>query len=72
MGVQVRETYPGSLYLRITYRNIRKTKAIGSKGIYSHWVPGTRRVTTSILDTNPAIMPEIRRLIAGVISRNAN
>ena len=27
--------------------------------IYSHWVPGTRRVTTSILDTKPANMPEI-------------
>ncbi len=27
--------------------------------IYSHWVPGTRRVTTSVLDTNPAITPEV-------------
>ena len=27
--------------------------------IYSHWVPGTRRVTTSILDTRPASTPEI-------------
>jgi integrase len=26
---------------------------------YSHWVPGTRRVATSILDTKPARMPEI-------------
>jgi hypothetical protein len=31
MGVQVREIYPGSWYLRITYRGIRKTKAAGSK-----------------------------------------
>lgn len=27
--------------------------------IYSHWVPGTRRVTTSILDTKSASTPEI-------------
>ena len=27
--------------------------------IYSHWVPGTRRVTTSILDTKAASTPEI-------------
>jgi len=27
--------------------------------IYSHWVPGTRRVATSILDTKPAGMPDI-------------
>jgi integrase len=27
--------------------------------IYSHWVPGTRRVTTSILDTKLASMPEV-------------
>ena len=27
--------------------------------IYSHWVPGTRRVTTSILDTKSANIPEI-------------
>ncbi len=26
--------------------------------IYAHWVPGTRRVTTSVLDTKPASMPE--------------
>jgi hypothetical protein len=31
MGVQVREIYSGSWYLRITYRGIRKTKAVGSK-----------------------------------------
>jgi hypothetical protein len=30
--------------------------------IYSHWVPGTRRVTTSILDTKPASTPEINHL----------
>ncbi len=30
--------------------------------IYSHWVPGTRRVTTSILDTKPASTPEINPL----------
>ncbi len=28
--------------------------------IYSHWVPGTRRVTTSILDTKSAGTPEIK------------
>jgi len=28
--------------------------------IYSHWVPGTRRVTTSILDTTRANTPEIK------------
>jgi integrase len=27
--------------------------------IYAHWVPGTRRVTTSILDMKPASTPEI-------------
>jgi integrase len=27
--------------------------------IYSHWVPGTRRITTSILDTKSASIPEI-------------
>jgi integrase len=27
--------------------------------IYSHWVPGTRRVTTSVLDTKPGSTPEI-------------
>ena len=26
--------------------------------IYAHWVPGTRRVTTSVLDTKPASTPE--------------
>jgi len=31
MGVQVREIYPGSWYLRITYRGTRVTKAVGSK-----------------------------------------
>jgi len=31
MGVKVREIYPGKWYLRITYRNIRKTVAAGSK-----------------------------------------
>ncbi len=31
MGVKVREIYPGCWYLRITYQNIRKTKAVGSK-----------------------------------------
>jgi integrase len=31
MGVQVRQIYPGSWYLRITYQGIRKTKAVGSK-----------------------------------------
>jgi integrase len=30
--------------------------------IYSHWVPGTRRVTTSILDTKPASTSEINPL----------
>jgi integrase len=30
--------------------------------IYSHWVPGTRRVTTSVLDTKPASTPEINPL----------
>jgi integrase len=30
--------------------------------IYSHWVPGTRRITTSILDTKPASTPEINPL----------
>jgi hypothetical protein len=29
MGVKVREIYPGKWYLRITYRNIRKTVAVG-------------------------------------------
>ncbi len=28
--------------------------------IYSHWVPGTRRVATSILDSESASMPEIK------------
>ncbi len=27
--------------------------------IYSHWVPGTRRITTSILDTKSVSMPEM-------------
>jgi hypothetical protein len=27
MSVKIREIYPGKWYLRITYRNIRKTKA---------------------------------------------
>ncbi len=27
--------------------------------IYSHWVPGTRRVTTSILDSESASIPDI-------------
>ncbi len=31
MGVQVRQIYEGSWYLRITYQGIRKTKAVGSK-----------------------------------------
>ena len=31
MGVHIREIYPGKWYLRITYKNIRKTKAAGSK-----------------------------------------
>jgi integrase len=31
MTVHVREIYPGKWYLRITYQNIRKTKACGSK-----------------------------------------
>jgi len=31
MGVQVRQIYKGKWYLRITYRGIRKTKAVGSK-----------------------------------------
>jgi integrase len=31
MGVQVRQIYDGSWYLRITFRGIRKTKAVGSK-----------------------------------------
>jgi integrase len=31
MGVHIREIYPGRWYLRITYKNIRKTKAAGSK-----------------------------------------
>jgi integrase len=31
MGVHIREIYPGKWYLRITYRNIRMTKATGSK-----------------------------------------
>ena len=35
--------------------------------IYAHWVPGTRRVTTSILDRQTAITPEINSLP----SRNA-
>ena len=30
--------------------------------IYSHWVPGTRRVTTSILDTKSANTPELNPL----------
>ena len=31
MSVHVREIYPGKWYLRITYRGIRMTKAVGSK-----------------------------------------
>ena len=31
MSVHIREIYPGKYYLRITYQNIRKTKAVGSK-----------------------------------------
>jgi integrase len=31
MGVHIREIYPGKWYLRITYKNIRRTKAAGSK-----------------------------------------
>jgi len=34
--------------------------------IYSHWVPGTRRVTTSILDTKSASTPEINSQRIGV------
>ena len=30
--------------------------------IFAHWVPGTRRVATSILDTKPASTPEITAL----------
>jgi integrase len=45
MGVQVREIYPGSWYLRITYRNIRKTKAAGSK---EQACELARRLTTAL------------------------
>jgi integrase len=31
MSVKVREIYPGSWYLRISYQNIRKTKKVGTK-----------------------------------------
>lgn len=31
MGVHIREIYTGKWYLRITYKGIRMTKAVGSK-----------------------------------------
>jgi integrase len=45
MGVQVREIYRGKWYLRITYRNIRKTKAAGSK---ERAYELARRLTTAL------------------------
>jgi integrase len=79
MSVKIREIYPGKWYLRIRYRNIRKTKAAGSDlayvsaqlghanpsialRIYSHWVPGTRRVSTAVLDTASANVRQMEAL----------
>jgi integrase len=45
MGVKVRQIYPGCWYLRITYRNIRKTKAVGSK---QKAVELARKLTTAL------------------------
>jgi len=45
MSVKIREIYPGKWYLRITYRNIRKTKAVGSKKAA---VELARKLTTAL------------------------
>jgi integrase len=45
MSVKVREIYPGSWYLRISYQNIRKTKRIGTKELA---VDLQRKLTTAL------------------------
>ena len=65
MAVKVREIYPGSWYLRISYRNIRKTKVVGSK---DRALELARRLTTALelygLDALKALEEDHERAIA--------